>query len=56
MSEEEYENLSHPLRYFLLLLVFVVVPVGAYVYFYKGGKQRIALMMGRNDYEKMTPV
>jgi len=40
----------------LLFLFFLVLPVGAYVYFYKGGKERVQNLVRRRDYEKMTPV
>lgn len=38
---ENYSTLGSPVKYFLAMLFFVVCPVGAWVYFYGGGKQRM---------------
>lgn len=38
---DTYPTLSSPLKYFLALVFFVVCPVGAWVYFYGGGKERV---------------
>lgn len=38
---DTYPTLSSPIKYFLAMLLFVVFPVGAWVYFYGGGKQRV---------------
>ena len=40
-SESPYKTIASPSKYLLLLLFFVVGPVGAGVYFYGGGKERV---------------
>jgi hypothetical protein len=36
-----FSTLSSPSKYFALLAIFVLVPVGAAVYFFGGGKERV---------------
>ncbi|WOO83258.1 uncharacterized protein LOC62_05G006785 [Vanrija pseudolonga] len=52
-DSEEYSTLSSPLKYFAFLAIFVVAPVGAYLYFYRGGRQRVKAWLNSKDYEKL---
>lgn len=38
---EDYATLSNPWKYLAFLVLFVVAPVGAYVYFYRGGREKL---------------
>nr|XP_019044906.1 peptidyl-prolyl cis-trans isomerase B [Kwoniella bestiolae CBS 10118]OCF23836.1 peptidyl-prolyl cis-trans isomerase B [Kwoniella bestiolae CBS 10118] len=50
----EYTTLSSPLKYFLLLVGFMVIPVGLGVYFYGGGKERLSKVKAKKGgYEKV---
>ncbi|WWC90562.1 uncharacterized protein L201_005498 [Kwoniella dendrophila CBS 6074] len=40
-ESEEYPTLSSPLKYGIFLVFFIVLPVGAGVYFYGGGKEKL---------------
>lgn len=40
-DEDAYPTLSSPFKYFAFLALFVVLPVGAYVYFYRGGREKL---------------
>ncbi|OWT38278.1 peptidyl-prolyl cis-trans isomerase B [Cryptococcus neoformans Bt1] len=40
-DEEEYATISSPSKYFIFFAAFVILPVGAGVYFYGGGKERM---------------
>lgn len=40
-DEEAYATISSPGKYFILFAAFVILPVGAGVYFYGGGKERM---------------
>ncbi|WVF67480.1 hypothetical protein IAT40_002236 [Kwoniella sp. CBS 6097] len=50
-----YPTLSSPSKYLIFLVFFVVCPVGAGVYFYGGGKERVKAWKGRGrkGYEKV---
>ncbi|KAK6910871.1 hypothetical protein L486_05112 [Kwoniella mangroviensis CBS 10435] len=52
---ESYPTLSSPLKYFILLVGFMVIPVGLGVYFYGGGKERLAKLKSKKNkgYEKV---
>ncbi|KAK1927304.1 peptidylprolyl isomerase B [Papiliotrema laurentii] len=39
--DEEYTTLSDPTKYALFFMAFVILPVGLYVYFYRGGRERM---------------
>ncbi|KAK4686443.1 hypothetical protein P7C73_g3692, partial [Tremellales sp. Uapishka_1] len=52
-SPESYSTLSSPFKYFLFLTCFVVAPVGAGVFFYGGGKERVRRWRLGKGYEKM---
>ncbi|WWC63505.1 uncharacterized protein I303_106108 [Kwoniella dejecticola CBS 10117] len=39
---EAYPTLSSPSKYLIFFAFFIIVPVGAGVYFYGGGKERVA--------------
>ncbi|ODN83599.1 peptidyl-prolyl cis-trans isomerase B [Cryptococcus amylolentus CBS 6039] len=51
-DNEEYATIASPGKYFILLVLFVVAPVGAGVYFYGGGKERVKQWRGQG-YEKV---
>ena len=51
--DEEYSTLSSPLKYFAFLTFFLVIPVGAYVYYYKGGKERVRTWSNNSRYSKL---
>lgn len=38
---EQYKTISSPTKIFAFFAFFVVLPVGAYVYFYKGGREKM---------------
>lgn len=38
---ETYKTISSPSKMLVFLVFFVVLPVGAYVYFYRGGKEKV---------------
>lgn len=40
-DEEEYATISSPSKYLIFFAAFVILPVGAGVYFYGGGKERM---------------
>lgn len=40
-DDEDYSTLSSPSMYFAFFAIFVVLPVGAYVYFYRGGREKL---------------
>jgi len=42
--DETNPTISSPLKYVVLFLFFMIIPVGAWVYFYGGGKERIRRM------------
>jgi hypothetical protein len=50
---EVYPTLASPTKYFLFLAIFVVCPVGAFVFFYGGGKERFRKWKATRGYEKM---
>lgn len=53
-EEEDYSTLSNPWKYLALLVLFVVFPVGAYVYFYRGGREKLRRKMENpGSYEKL---
>jgi len=53
-ESESYPTLSSPSKYFILLLFFIAGPVGAGVYFYGGGKERVRRWSGKGKgYEKV---
>jgi hypothetical protein len=54
-SEYEFRTISSPVKYAAFFLVFVIVPVGAGVYFFGGGKERMKRWKGRKGrgYEKV---
>ncbi|WVQ72034.1 hypothetical protein IAR50_001578 [Cryptococcus sp. DSM 104548] len=51
-EDNEYATIASPGKYFILLVLFVVAPVGAGVYFYGGGKERFRAWRGQG-YEKV---
>lgn len=53
-DEEEYATISSPWKYFAGLALFVVLPVGAYTYYYRGGRERLRESL-HSDYEKVSP-
>jgi hypothetical protein len=53
LDTELYPTLASPLSYFLLISIFVVCPVGAWVFFYGGGKERFRRWRATKAYEKM---
>lgn len=53
-EEEEYSTISSPWKYFALLAIFVVLPVGAYTYYYRGGRESLERMR-KVGYEKVSP-
>ncbi|GFZ50786.1 hypothetical protein JCM24511_08544 [Saitozyma sp. JCM 24511] len=54
-SEYEFKTISSPVKYAAFFLLFVIVPVGAGVYFFGGGKERMKRWKGRKGkgYEKV---
>lgn len=42
-DEEEYATISSPSKYLIFFAAFVILPVGAGVYFYGGGKERMKM-------------
>lgn len=53
-DEEEYRTLSDPMMYLAFMALFVVLPVGAYLYFYRGGREKIRRKMEDwRGYEKL---
>lgn len=52
-GEGEYKAPSSPSKYLVLFAVFVIAPVGAGVYFYGGGKERVKRWQGKRGYEKI---
>ena len=52
-DDEEYSTLSSPSKYFALLTFFVVIPVGAYVYYYKGGKEKVKSWRQNSGYSRV---
>ncbi|GMK54105.1 hypothetical protein CspeluHIS016_0106910 [Cutaneotrichosporon spelunceum] len=54
-DDEEYATISSPWMYLAGLALFVVVPVGAYTYFYRGGRERL-WGKGSGNYEKVNQV
>jgi len=52
-EDEEYSTLSSPSKYFALLTFFVVIPVAAYVYYYKGGKEKVKMWAVRRGYSQV---
>jgi len=53
LETEVYPTLASPTKYFLFLAIFVVCPVGAWVFFYGGGKERFRRWKATKSYEKM---
>jgi len=53
LDTEVYPTLASPTKYFLFLAIFVVCPVGAFVFFYGGGKERFRKWKATRGYEKM---
>lgn len=51
--DEEYKTISSPIKIFAFFAVFVVLPVGAYVYFYKGGRERVRRWREERGYEML---
>lgn len=43
-DDEEYATISSPSKYLIFFAAFVILPVGAGVYFYGGGKERMKKM------------
>ena len=41
LETPEYQAIGSPFKWFLLIAIFVVLPVGAGVYFFGGGKERM---------------
>jgi hypothetical protein len=54
-SAEDFSTISSPSKYFVFFAFFVIVPVGAGVYFYGGGRERVQAWRGRKGkgYERM---
>lgn len=52
-DEEEYRTLSSPWKYLAFLVLFVVAHVGAYVYFYRGGRDKLRRKLEDMRYEKL---
>jgi hypothetical protein len=54
-SEYEFKTISSPIKYAAFFLLFVIVPVGAGVYFFGGGKERMKRWKGKKGkgYEKV---
>lgn len=50
---ETYHTLSSPSRYFFFLAFFVVCPVGAWVFFYGGGKEKVRRWKASKGYAKV---
>jgi hypothetical protein len=53
LDTELYPTLASPSKYFFFLAFFVVCPVGAWVFFYGGGKERMRRWKATRGYEKM---
>ncbi|BEI81617.1 hypothetical protein CcaverHIS002_0207770 [Cutaneotrichosporon cavernicola] len=53
-DDEEYSTIASPWMYFAGLALFVVIPVGAYTWFYRGGRERF-FKSSRGVYEKVNP-
>ncbi|WVQ79708.1 hypothetical protein IAT38_001808 [Cryptococcus sp. DSM 104549] len=51
--DTEYPTLSSPTKYFIFLVFFIVLPVGAGVFFYGGGKERWRKWRASKGYEKV---
>ncbi|EJT50612.1 cyclophilin [Trichosporon asahii var. asahii CBS 2479] len=53
-DKEDYSTLSNPWKYLAFLVLFVVAPVGAYVYFYRGGREKLRRKIENwGHYEKL---
>jgi hypothetical protein len=52
-ATETYSTLASPSKYFFFLAFFVVCPVGAWVFFYGGGKEKVRKWKAGKGYEKM---
>ncbi|WRT68611.1 uncharacterized protein IL334_005589 [Kwoniella shivajii] len=50
---QSYPTLSSPFKYFIFLSFFVVLPVGAGVYFYGGGKEKFRKWKSNKGYQKV---
>jgi hypothetical protein len=50
---ETYPTLSSPSKYFFFLAFFVVCPVGAWVFFYGGGKEKVRRWKASRGYAKV---
>ncbi|RSH81698.1 Peptidyl-prolyl cis-trans isomerase B [Apiotrichum porosum] len=53
---ESYPTISKPSNYLIFFAVFVVAPVGVYVYFRKGGKEKVQVMLEKQGYAKVSPI
>lgn len=58
LSQEEldmdYKTISNPFKYAAFFGAFVILPVGLYVYFYRGGKENVKRWRSRFGYEKVA--
>ncbi|RXK36943.1 hypothetical protein M231_05776 [Tremella mesenterica] len=53
-GEESYPTLSSPTKYLAFFVFFVILPTGAGVYYYGGGKERVRRWRrGSKGYEKI---
>lgn len=54
-DNEDYSTLSSPSMYCAFFAIFVVLPVGAYVYFYRGGREKLQRRLAdwRAPYEEL---
>jgi hypothetical protein len=50
---EQYKTISSPTKIFAFFAFFVVLPVGAYVYFYKGGREKVREWRESRGYAKV---
>lgn len=50
---EQYATISSPTKIFAFFAFFVVLPVGAYVYFYKGGREKVRDWRESRGYAKV---
>jgi hypothetical protein len=50
----EYKTISSPAKYAAFFGVFVILPVGVYVYFYRGGRERVKRWRESFGYQKIV--
>lgn len=50
----EYTTISSPFKYAALFGVFIILPVGLYVYFYRGGKDKVRRWRESFGYQKVA--